>query len=166
MLELTKNTAAEIDELLYQLLDEKANPYHGNIDLNQLIQNNSKYRNSNIEYLKGLLYLTMIEQEKESLPIMVRGARQPTLMDNGDPIRDFLDVGGFKRVWQNREKERKLSRNRYWWTNGLVILGIVVTIILSFDLNSISIGEIMFAPKEGEKSKFHTDSISTADTLK
>ena len=137
-LNLTEKTAAEIDDLLLSLLGEKANPYLGSIDLNNLIQNKAEYRNYNIEYLKGLLYLTMVEQEKERLPIMIKGARMPVLMDNGEPIKDFLDVGGFKKIWKNREKERKLSRNRYLWTNGLVILGIIVTIVVSVKWSSLT----------------------------
>ena len=49
-LKLTKRTAAEIDDLLLNLLDEKANPYHGHIDLNALIQNKKEYSNHKIEY--------------------------------------------------------------------------------------------------------------------
>jgi len=163
-LKLTKKTAAEIDDLLLSLLNEKAIPYFNQIDLNTLIQNKSEYKNYSIEYLKGLLYLTMIEQEKERLPIMIRGARNPTLVDSGEPIRDFLDVGGFKKIWENREKERKLSRNRYWWTNFLVILSILVTIALSVNWNKDSISE----PRKSsiEHKEYLSDTLITADTVK
>jgi len=168
MLRLTEKTAAEIDILLKELLKEKANPYHGYIDLDILIQNNPIYKGADVEYLKSLLYLTMVEQKKENLPIMIRGAKKPCLMDNGEPIRDFLDSGGFKTVWNIREGERKVSRNRYWWTNGLVILGIIVTIGVSLKWNSFELKsrEKKVAPLRVEKSIPFTDSIKKNDTLK
>jgi len=169
-LNLTEKTAAEIDDLLLSLLGETAILYLGSIDLNNLIQNKAEYRNYNIEYLKGLLYLTMVEQEKERLPIMIKGTRMPVLMDNGEPIKDFLDVGGFKKIWENREKERKLSRNRYWWTNGLVILGIIVTIVISVNWSSLTfkfndVRSVTPPSRIEQEEKLH-DTLISADSVK
>lgn len=168
MLRLTQKTAAEIDILLKELLKEKANPYHGYIDLNILIQNNPIYKGADVEYLKSLLYLTMVEQKKENLPIMIRGAKKPCLMDSGEPIRDFLDSGGFKTVWDIKESERRLSRNRYWWTNGLVIVGIIVTIWVSLNWNGFKIksSNNKVAPLRVDERVPFTDSITKTDTSK
>ncbi|MEI8129452.1 MAG: hypothetical protein WCG95_07540 [bacterium] len=168
MLKLTEETAAEIDILLKELLDEKPNPYHGYIDLTNLKTNNIIYKNVTVEHLKGLLYLTMVEQEKESLPIMIRGAKKPVLMDNGEPIRDFLDSGGFKKIWINREHERKLSRNRYWWTNGLVILGVLVTIGVSvkWEQSKTNINTVEVKAKTTNLNGIKADTSTRIDSSK
>ena len=167
MLTLTEKTAEEIDILLKELLSEKPNPYHSYIDLNNLITNNPIYKNAKVEYLKGLLYLTMVLQNKESLPIMIRGAKKPVLMDDGEPIRDFLDSGGFKKFWILRESDRKIKRNRYRWTNCLVILGILVTIGVSQNwAELLSQNDIKVKSKSIKDTPIKSDTSHTSNKLK
>lgn len=128
MIILTKQAAEKIDKLLESLLNFKRSYPNTNTAIDDFILSESNnYKQSDKDELKKLLYLIMVEQRKTWIPEVIRGTTNFVVIDNGEPIKDLLSAGGFTAIWKERDEERIVSRNRYRWTNFLVILGILVT---------------------------------------
>lgn len=127
MVILTKESAAKIDKLLPELIKLR-NGWNSPVPIEHLINlETNTYTASDIPELKKLLYLIMVEQRKTSIPEIIRGTNNFIVLEFGQPMEDLISAGGFTAIWEERDKERRLSRIRYNWTNFLVIVGILVT---------------------------------------
>jgi hypothetical protein len=128
-LHLTKETAAQMDELLEDLLTAKKSAA-GSVIVSELVKNNKKYLELGKTYTKKLLYLIIRLQIEEKIPTLIRGTESVQVEFYGTPIKDFIADGGMGAIYKTKlDKEKKVNK-RYYITNLLVVVSIIVPIIL------------------------------------
>lgn len=78
------------------------------------------------KYINSLLYLAQLEQQNfltlfsDSLPMLRIG---------NSTVREFLEQGGFVEIFNNRQRVVRKDNRRYYITNALVVITIIIALI-------------------------------------
>lgn len=124
MIKLTKENAIELNDLFDKLLNWKGEKILSLINVFDVVKAVDTLKDKPEQYIRSLLYLA--RQEQKNIPELFSG---DTLIALFEPsVRDFLAHGGFLTIYENRLSEIRKDKGRFWITNGLVIIAILISI--------------------------------------
>lgn len=127
MFKLEKNKAIELDALFEELLIIQPDRI-GHYDPFKAAKNTPLLKDMDEEYIKSLLYLARLEQR--NIPTMFSGSSFIRIEEPA--IRDFLKQGGFVEIFNIRQGVVRRENRRYYITNGLVVITIIIALIALF----------------------------------
>lgn len=134
MIYITKDDAANIDQLLLSMLDTPKNRI-GLVALEDAAKRINVLKTLSLDELKALVYHIRMAQQSNLIPTLLIGDSTYAIFEQ--PIKDFISIGGFK--------ELRKQNLRPWGERHpvkMLLIGLVLGFLLNYILELLKIFHI------------------------